>query len=199
MLQRLNILFIFLLLTACNQEMVIDTTAELPTPLTNQYPLNVAVVYEDILRNYSYKEDSEDRENWNISIGPSQVDLFNQILPPLFKQVNVYENTNSVINSHDAIIIPKLVDIQFALPVETQIDIYEVWVKYDIQIQDTDGNVITTLALTGYGKSPLKFLIQDEEGLTMAANQAYRDAGAKLILEFESHPEIKQWLSSKNI
>ena len=43
----------------------------------------------------------------------------------------------------------------------------------------------------------LQFLIQNEQGLAKAANQAYRDAGAKLILEFESHPEIKQWLTSK--
>lgn len=199
MIPRYFCCLIFFILTACNQGLVINTAADLPTPLTNQYPLNVAVIYDDTLREYVYSEDSEDRQNWNISIGSSQVDLFNKILPPLFKSIEVLNSTNTINSTYDAIISPKLIEIQFALPIETQIDLYEVWVKYDIAIQDSEGNIITTLPLSGYGKTPIKFFIQDEEGIATAANQAYRDAGAKLILAFESNPRIKQWLASKGL
>lgn len=43
---KLFYLFIFCLLTACNQQLVIDTAADLPTPLANQYPIDVAVIYD---------------------------------------------------------------------------------------------------------------------------------------------------------
>ncbi|MCZ6803235.1 MAG: hypothetical protein O7D86_04690 [Proteobacteria bacterium] len=173
---------------------------DVPVPLITQHPLDIAVFYEKELREHVYLENTEDRKNWSISTGASQLELFDQILSSLFKNINNITNLKTAsTSSYDAIIIPKLMEMQFALPIETQSELYEVWVKYDVYIQHLNGDVIATLPLTGYGKMQTALFKNEKEGLKTAANLAFRDVGAKLVIQFQSSPEIQQWLSSKSI
>ena len=191
-----------LLLTACEQSMILETSLDIPQPVETKLPLNIAIFYEESLREYIYTENNDDRRNWSITIGPSQIEIFDQILPAMFNTITTIDDLGEARNKHyDAVIVPEIKDIQFALPYETKTSIHETWIKYIIHIQETDGEFITDLDLTGYGKSlpnkSVDFLLDEREGLVISTNEAYRDLAAKLIVSFQSDPAINEWLNTK--
>lgn len=201
---KLLLIYCLTLLSACEPSMVLETKLDIPKPIDTKLPLNMGIFYEESLRQYTYTEDNEDRMNWSITIGPSQIAIFEQVLPTMFNSVKTLQNLEQAKDTqYDAILIPELKDIQFALPLETKTKIHETWIKYVIHVQDNTGMSITDLLLTGYGKSlpntSIDFLMDEREGLEISTNLAYRDLAAKIIVSFRSHPDIQNWLASKSI
>jgi hypothetical protein len=206
MLKQFRYIFILcsILLTACGQSFIVETSLDVPQPVPSPLPLKMAVLYEPQLREYTYTENNEDRINWSIKIGPSQVQLFDLILPAMFTSIDhIEQSSNTEGQGYDAIIIPEIKDIQFALPFETKSTLHETWIKYAIHIQQTNGIEITTMHVIGYGKSSnktsIKFMLNEKEGLLYATNQAFRDLAAKIIVTFQSNSDIQKWLVSKSI
>jgi hypothetical protein len=204
MLKQFRYIFILcsILLTACGQSFIVETSLDVPQPVPSPLPLKMAVLYEPQLREYTYTENNEDRINWSIKIGPSQVQLFDLILPAMFTSIDhIEQSSNTEGQGYDAIIIPEIKDIQFALPFETKSTLHETWIKY--AIQQTNGIEITTMHVIGYGKSSnktsIKFMLNEKEGLLYATNQAFRDLAAKIIVTFQSNSDIQKWLVSKSI
>ena len=204
MLKIINLSFYFclILLTACEQSMVLETSLDIPQPIEIKSPLNIAILYEKSLRDYVYTENNDDRRNWSITIGPSQIEIFDQVLPSMFNTISTIQNLDEAKNQkYDAIIIPEIKDIQFALPNETKTEIHETWIKYIVHVLETNGEIITDIHLTGYGKSlpntSIDFLLDEREGLVISTNEAYRDLAAKLIVSFQSDPAINKWLVTR--
>ena len=196
------ILCCLLLLAACEQSMILETNLDIPQPIDITLPLNIAIFYEKSLREYVYTENSDDRRNWAITIGPSQIAIFDKVLPSIFSSIEIINNLDEAkYQDYDAVIVPEIKNIQFALPYETKTKIHETWIKYIIHIQEVDGKFITDLNLTGYGKSEpntsIDFLLDEREGLVISTNEAYRDLAAKIILSFQSDLTIKKWLDAK--
>ena len=184
----------FLLLSVmagCNQSLQLKVDSEVPTPLVNKIPMAMGVYYADSFKNYAYHENSAERKNWDIESGSSQVALFDQVLPSMFKEV---EHVNSLPVGGDtdvqAVLVPTIQEMQFSLPQETHLDMYEVWIKYMIRMQDISGNVIAEWPLTAYGKSSTKLFKNREQGLNDAMQLALRDAGAKMAIGFPSWPRM---------
>lgn len=194
-----NILFslLFLLLGACNQSLQLKVKSDVPAPLVKQYPLSVGIHFTDEFRNFIYKEDSRDRPGWHIESGLSQVQLFNRVLPSMFQSVQEVGLVNAL--SVAAVFKPEVEEMQFAMPEEKKTEFYEVWIKYNIQLLNTDGKMIANWPVVGYGKSSTEFLESNGEGLNSAFNRALRDAGAKFSLNFEKNNDVKQWLSELGI
>lgn len=193
----LPVIIQLLILTACSQSLTLETKSEVPRPLVTQLPLNIGIYYDDKFRNYIYEENSEDRPNWSINSGTSQVQMFDQILPSMFKSVtHVSGTSNAQGDKLHAILAPDIAEMQFAMPYETKTELYEVWIKYHIRLYAPDGQLITEWPIAGYGKSSTEFLKSRDEGLNTAINSAFRDAGAKLALGFTRHGDIRQWLAS---
>ncbi len=186
------------ILSACSQSLTLETKTDVPVPLVTKIPLNMGVYYDDKFRNYIYEENSEDRPNWAIKSGNSQVELFDQVLPSMFQNISHLDSiADGQANNIDGILAPEVEDMQFALPRETRSDLYEVWIKYKVRLLDTEGNVIADWPVTGYGKSSTEFLKSRDKGLQAAINSAFRDAGAKFALNFARVPPIRQWLADK--
>lgn len=187
-----------MLASSCNQSLTMEAKTDVPTPLAVKLPLVMAVVYNDEFRNYTYEENSEDRPNWAIKSGVSQVELFDRVLPSMFSDISYLDDVSGAEGSGvDGILVPKVEEMQFALPNETRTDLYEVWIKYKVQLLEENGDVVADWPLTGYGKSSTEFLKSRDKGLQAAINSAFRDAGAKLALDFTRVPPVRQWLSEK--
>lgn len=198
---RVLLIFFILLLSlssGCNQSLAIKVTSEVPTPLVNQIPLVMGVYYDEQFSNHVYRENSEDRPNWTIESGSSQVALFDKVLPSMFKEVQHVTaiDSSANISKVDAVLAPHIEEMQFALPRETKSGLYEVWIKYNIQLYNPDGSLIADWPLTAYGKSSVEFLKNRNAGLQAAIEVALRDVGAKLSLGFADVIEVKQWLAS---
>lgn len=188
--------FLLVLLTGCERSLTLETETDVPTPLAIQLPLAMGVYYDEGFRNYVYQENSEDRPNWEIKSGDSQVELFDRVLPSMFIEVNYLADIASAYGSGvDGIIVPTVEEMQFALPSETRSDLYEVWIKYKIQLLEENGDLVADWPVTGYGKSSTEFLKSRDKGMQAAINSAFRDAGAKMSLNFTRIPPVRQWLS----
>ena len=190
----------FLLLSVmagCNQSLDLKVDSEVPAPLVNKIPMAMGVYYDDKFRNYAYHENSAERKNWDIESGPSQVALFDQVLPSMFKEVKHIKSLPLGNNTDvQAVLVPSIQEMQFSLPKETHLDMYEVWIKYMIRMQDANGNVIAEWPITAYGKSTTKLLKNRKQGLNGAMDLALRDAGAKLAIGFPKVTQVKQWLAA---
>ena len=182
----------------CSQSLALKVESEVPMPLISKIPINMGVYYDENFRNYTYRENTPDRENWSIESGSSQMALFNQILPSMFREVIEIDSMPAAgtVAGVKAVLVPSIEEMQFSLPQETRLDMYEAWIKYKIRLLDTNGNLISEWPLTAYGKTETAFMKNREQGLNGAMELALRDAGAKLALGFPEIVEVKDWLAT---
>jgi hypothetical protein len=179
----------------CTKSVSLKVEADVPMPVVAQIPVDIGVLYEDQFREHVYTENTDDRPDWKIESGASQVALFNQLLPPMFRSVKEVAAMPVSGAAVQAVLSPQIEDMQFALPYETKSDLYEVWIKYNIRLFDPEGRLIASWPVSGYGKSSEELLKSKDEGLNSAMNLALRDAGAKLALGFDKVADVRSWLA----
>ena len=169
-----------------------------PTPNINKIPVTVAVYYDDAIRGFSYLEYSETgQEEFNIESGQSHMELFNAVLPAMFDRVIVVDNLEDArAEGVDAVFAPAIEEFQLALPAKTKLDVYEVWIKYNMRLLTAEGDYIADWILTSYGKTPTETLRSAADGINEAAVVALRDLASSFSLSFGQVPEVRDWLSS---
>ena len=169
-----------------------------PTPNINKIPVTVAVYYDDAIRGFSYLEYSETgQEEFNIESGRSHMELFNAVLPAMFDRVIVVDNLEDArAEGVDAVFAPTIEEFQLALPAKTKLDVYEVWIKYNMRLITAEGDYIADWIVTSYGKTPTETLRSAADGINEAAVVALRDLASSFSLSFGQVPEVRDWLSS---
>jgi len=196
-LNRAVLLFVFVVLAGCGvSNVVID--GSFPTPNISKIPVSVAVLYDDALREFAYMEYSETgQEEFNIESGLSHVQLFNAILPAMFDRVIVVESIDDAQSQGvDAVFAPAIEEFQLALPAKTKLDVYEVWIKYNMRLLTAEGDYIADWVLTSYGKTPTQTFLSTEAAINEAAVVALRDLASSFSLSFAQVPEVRDWLGS---
>lgn len=188
----------FAVLGACGVSQV-EIQGDYPTPNVRPLPLTLAVYYDDALREFNYIEYSETgQEEFDIQSGRSHIELFNAILPAMFERVNFVSSMEEAqASGADAIFMPAIEEFQLALPRKTKLDVYEVWVKYNMRLLSGEGEYIADWVLTAYGKTPQASFRSDEESINEAAIVALRDLGSSFSLSFPEVPEVKEWLANR--
>ena len=184
-------------LASCGaSNVVID--GNFPTPNINKLPVSVAVYYDDALRDFSYMEYSETgQEEFNIESGLCHIQLFNAVLPAMFDRV-IFVNSMDEAEAQgvDAVFAPAIEEFQLALPAKTKLDVYEVWIKYNMRLLTAEGDYIADWVLTSYGKTPTQTFRSTEAAINEAAVVALRDLASSFSLSFTQVPEVRDWLNS---
>jgi len=170
-----------------------------PTPNIRKMPVYVAVLYDQTLRDFSYLEYTETgSEEFNIQSGGSHVELFNSITPAMFEQVIFVDTLEEAqIAGVDAIFAPAIEEFQLALPAKTKLDVYEVWIKYNMRLLTAQGDSIADWVLTSYGKTPTETFQTVEGAINDAAVVALRDLASSFSLSFSDVPEVRDWLDQQ--
>lgn len=194
---RLTVLVLASMLTACGASNVV-IEGNFPTPNINKIPLSVAVYYDEALRDFAYMEYSETgREEINIESGSSHMQLFDAVLPAMFDRVISVTSLEDAANQNvDAVFAPAIEEFQLALPAKTKLDVYEVWIKYNMRLLTNEGDYIADWVLTSYGKTPTQTFRSVEDGINEAAVVALRDLASSFSLSFGQVPEVRDWLSN---
>ncbi|WP_334078826.1 hypothetical protein [Microbulbifer sp. M83] len=193
---RLALTATVLLVTACAHTVQVD--GEYPEPVGEQYPLNVGYYLSEGFREFTYHEDSEDRDEWNINTGRAQQNLFQTVLGAMFTEsIPLSSYPQELPDNIELVIVPEVRELQFTMPRETRVNIFEVWIKYDMYAYDKNGDQVANWVITAYGKTPTAFLKSREAALGQAINVALRDAGATLYTGFERVPELQALVASK--
>ena len=188
-----TILWSALVLSSCATH--VEVSGTFPTPLNKKMPISSMVVFDQAFSTYRF-ENTDGREV-SIAVGQTQVDLFTAITKSLFQSAT-FTNTMPTTADTDLILVPKVEEVQISMPYQTKLNVFEVWIKYNLQVFDHNGEAIADWIMSAYGKTPTKFLKSDSKALNQAAIVALRDAGAHFIIAFDRVPEIRQWLDNKN-
>ena len=169
-----------------------------PTPNISKLPISVAVYYDQALKDFAYLEYSETgQEEFNIESGRSHVQLFNAVLPAMFDRVVFIDSMEEApALGVDAVFAPAIEEFQLALPAKTKLDVYEVWIKYNMRLLSAEGDYIADWVLTSYGKTPTATFLSVEGAINEAAIVALRDLASSFSLSFSQVPEVRAWLNT---
>ncbi|MEK9649134.1 MAG: hypothetical protein VW337_08495, partial [Gammaproteobacteria bacterium] len=174
-----------------------------PAPLVQKIPLTIGVIYDDAFSNHSFIEinDTTGDDQYIINSGASQIALFNTMLPAVFEEVVQLDNLESASNygELDAVFLPAIEEFQVGLPQKTRLNVYEIWVKYNMRLARANGDYIADWVMTAYGKSPEETFQSVDAGVNDAANVALRDLAASFTLGLSNIPEVNEWLRSENV
>ena len=93
--------------------------------------------------------------------------------------------------------MPVIEEFQLGLPAKTKLKVYEIWVKYNMRLENANGDYIADWVMTAYGKSPTESFQTVDAGVQDAAVVALRDLAASFTLGFSDIPEVNEWLKEQ--
>ncbi|MCC5887138.1 MAG: hypothetical protein JJT88_11965 [Gammaproteobacteria bacterium] len=185
-----------LLLAGCGTTTVQVTGGDFPKPIVPSMPLTLGVHFSEQFRSYRLQESVPQRGDWSIDIGNAQVSMLRAVLPAMFDQVVEVDSLEpeTLPQGLNAILVPSVQEMQFAIPFQTRSNFFEVWIRYEMSLIDQRGDVIARWPVTAYGKTRSLMLETAEAAMRDAAINALRDAGAFLAIGFPNQQELRPWL-----
>ena len=174
-----------------SSHVVVDQT--FPTVVSSPRPVKAAIVMDQTFRTYH----AFPLENTDIQFGSAQVDLWGKAFRGLFAQVEVVSARSEASADTDLFIFPHVHEVQLSTPSQSYLNVYEVWIKYRLDIETPDGVPIDSWFLPAYGKTTDSALLSRTRAIEEATVVALRDAGAKLILDFYRIPAIHVWFEQR--
>lgn len=179
-----------LLLGACAGSSNIMIEQSFPTVVAQPHALHATLVFDQAFRDYV----ATPEEKTQIAIGTAQVELLSNAFRGLFTRVDVVSSRDEIPPGTEMVIVPSVREVQLSVPSESYLSVYEVWIKYNLDIETADGVAIDSWFLPAYGKTPDSMLLSRTTAIEQAAIVALRDAGAKLLLDFFRIPAIYGWM-----
>ena len=191
------------LLTGCGPAQVI-VEGKFPPPLIEPLPLTLGVWYGDDFAKHAFFEETKNRHesSWIVNTGAAQVQMWDGLLAGMFTHVvhlQTRPTAGRTIPNVDAVLIPHVEELQYAIPAQTNIKVYEIWMRYRFELLSADGSPIAEWAMTSYGKTPTAFLQSREAAVNLAAVMALRDAGANFATNFSRVPAVENWLREQKV
>jgi hypothetical protein len=191
---RVLLVFLTTVLVNCGSTSV-KVNSAFPDVVFEAKPLSAAIVFTDSFRSYI----AQPNKDTQIDIGESQTRVLTKTFGGLFETIEIVPSAEQASAGVDIIITPSVYEVQVATPNNNYLNVFEVWIKYNLELTDSQGQVITNWFMPAYGKTPDSFLASKEKAIERAANVALRDAGAKLVLDFFRIPAVNGYIKQKNI
>ncbi len=193
-------LMILLLLAGCGPAKVV-VEGNFPEPLIEPIPIVLGVWYPEDFARHEFFDQAKSRSesDWIVQTGAAQVQMWDTLLGGMFYELVHMKGKpgagqmNQVVN---AVLIPHVEELQYAIPTHTNVKVYEIWMRYRFELVNRRGETIAEWTMPAYGKTPTAFLRSDEEAVNLAAVMALRDAGANFAVTFKRVPEVAAWLAT---
>jgi len=177
------------LLAGC-MSISVQVEQEFPAVVAKPRDMNIVLVMDHEFRNYQARPN----EKTKIQLGAAQVEALSKAFNGLFAQVAVVSSKDQAGPDTDLVIIPSVLEVQLSTPSESFLNVFEVWIKYKLDIETADGVPVDSWFLPAYGKTQHSYLLSRTTAIEDATVVALRDVGAKLMLDFFRIPAIHGWL-----
>ena len=200
-LPRLAGLLLLCLLSGCGPAEVV-VQGNFPAPTMERLPLTLGVWYSPEFSNHEFFEEAKTRteSSWLVRTGQAQVEMWDTLLDGMFEKVvhmTGKPGPDQMNPTVDAVLIPEVTELQYAIPAQTNVKVYEIWIRYHFQLVTTEGDPIADWSMPAYGKTPTAFLQTDQAAVNLAAVMALRDAGANFASTFTRVPGVQAWLQDR--
>ena len=200
-LLQLAVVLLLTLLAGCGPAEVV-VKGNFPAPTMEKLPLTIGVWYDPGFANHEFYDEAKSKKDssWLVKSGEAQVQMWNTLLNGMFARVvpMVGQPGPGQMNpSVDAVLIPQIAELQYAIPAHTNVKVYEIWIRYHLQLVTTGGDPIADWTMPAYGKTPTAFLQSDQSAVNLAAVMALRDAGANFATSFARVPGVQTWLQQR--
>jgi hypothetical protein len=200
-LLRLAGALLLTLLAGCGPAEVV-VKGNFPAPTMEKLPLTIGVWYDPGFANHEFYDEAKSKKesSWLVKSGEAQVQMWDTLLNGMFARVvpMVGQPGPGQMNpSVDAVLIPQIAELQYAIPAHTNVKVYEIWIRYHLQLVTTGGDPIADWTMPAYGKTPTAFLQTDQAAVNLAAVMALRDAGANFATSFARVPGVQTWLQQR--
>lgn len=182
------------LMSGCAQ--TVNVEADFPEPLVETLPLTVGLKYDEALSGYQYKEQVPNDVEWTFNLGAANLKLFDTVFGSLFSEAVPVADIATAAEQYpelDAVIAPEVEALEFSLPRQSQSDQYSVWIRYNLNVFDPSGDLITIWPVSAYGQSDTR-VFGASGAMEQATIRAMRDAAASITLGFDQQPKIKDAL-----
>lgn len=180
-------------LGGCATSASVSVEGTFPTVVSKPRDIRAVIVMDEAFRSYQ----ALPLKNVDIRFGSAQVDLWGKAFHGLFEQVEVVSSRSEANSGADLVITPSVQEVQLSTPNQSYLNVYEVWIKYRLDIETPDGVPIDSWFLPAYGKTPDSALMSRSRAIEDATIVALRDAGAKLMLDFFRIPAVHVWLEQR--
>ena len=181
---------VWLFLGGCSSSVQVKLENSFPTLLREPNDIRAAVVMTPEFSQYV----ATPNKNISLEIGASQRDILEKTFRSLFREVMFVDEEELIDQPQDIIIRPSVLEVQVSVPSENYLNVYEVWIKYNLNINDGDGNLIEDWFMPVYGKTGTSSTWQKDAALSSATVTALRDIGAKLSVDFYRIPALDNYL-----
>jgi len=183
-------LLLLLLTAGCSSSAQVKVNHHFPKVLFEPRNIHATIVFDEAFRHYV----AQPNDKTTIDLGAAQVDALSQDFKGLFTQVDIVSSKDQASPKSDFVIKPSVREVQVSTPSESYLNVYEVWIKYNLEIETADGEPIDNWFLPAYGKTPNSFSLGRTAAIEDASIVALRDAGAKLVLDFFRIPSVYAWM-----
>ncbi len=181
-----------LLLQGCGTTNV-QSSNSFPDLLIKPRPLRAAVVLTPEFSSYK----AVPNKATTLEIGAAQSSILTQVFSALIDNVTFVESVDTLEQPLDIIIRPSVVAVQLAVPSGNYLNVYEVWIKYNLAISDSDDQLLANWFMPVYGKTADSFMLQKKNAISAATDIALRDIGAKLAIDFYRIPALQGYLNDR--
>jgi hypothetical protein len=191
------------LLVGCGPAHIV-VEGKFPPPLIEPLPMTLGVWYGDDFAKHEFLDEAASRKESSliVSTGAAQVQMWDTLLAGMFTRVvhlQARPTAGQSIPNVDAVLLPHIEELQYAIPAHTNVDVYEIWMRYRFELLNAQGSPVAQWTMTSYGKTPTALLQSAEAAVNLAAVMALRDAGANFSTNFTSVPALANWLRDNNV
>ena len=189
-MNRFAAIIILVILSGCSSSASVQLTNDFPQVLAKPKPLSAAIVFEPSFATYVAKPNAKTM----IDIGAAQVRLLRNAFTGLFSKLEFVTSREEITSDNAMVIIPSVREVQVSTPSDNYLNVFEVWIKYNLDLETVDGEAIDSWFMPAYGKTPDAFMASKGGAIEEASIIALRDAGAKLMLDFYRIPAVNNWV-----
>jgi hypothetical protein len=190
--RALILLALSLINASCSTTTSLQINNQFPMVLAEPKPIRATILFDNNFINYK----AQPIKGINLDIGTAQHQLFKNVFSALFADLKFIDSKTEAVIQDSLVIRPSVIEVQVSTPSDNYLNVFEVWIKYNLDIQTADGKTLTTWFMPAYGKTPESFGKSKSTAIENATITAIRDAGAKLMLDFYRIPAVHKWLSA---
>jgi len=180
-------------LSGCTRSVNVETV--FPEPVLEPYPLTAGVRFPADMADFEHTEDTALQPEWTIRLGEANLQMFRILFAAMFNEVvELPANREEEIPQNvDFVIEPKLEELEFSAPSQSGTDQYVVWLRYNLKLLETNGQLINDWRVTAYGQEDKGSMGLGSEGAMKDATiKALRDAAANIVMNFPTAPGVAE-------